>query len=110
MKIALKISLKQLSVLVYSFNHIGKIPITDREIKVARSILDKVVIKIKKKHIEEDYKMTLFTPKKKINFSFEFHEAHYIERFLIIVDDFAMSEYDRNVLHFIRNELNQKLA
>jgi len=110
MKIALKISLQQLGALVYSFNHIATIPVTDRKVKVARSCLDDIVIKLKKKHAEEDYKRTLFSPKKKINFSLKYHEAHYLENYLIIVDDFAMSEYDRNVLLFIRSELNQKLA
>lgn len=110
MKIALKLSLQQLGSLVYSFNHIAKIPITDRKVKVARSCLDKIVIKLKKKHAEEDYKSNLFTPKKKINFSLEFHEAHYLENYLVIVDEYAMNDYDRNVLRFIRNDLNQKLA
>lgn len=110
MKITLKMSLRQLGSLVYSFNSIAKIPANKREIKVARSILDKVVIKIKKKHIEEEYKSTLFTQKKKINFSFEFAEAHYLEYFLAIVEEFPMNEYDHNVIRFIRSELNQKLA
>ena len=109
-KIPLKISLLQLGALVHSFNAISTLPINSREVKVARSILDKVVIKLKKKHIEEDYKANLFTKKKKINFSFEFYEAHYLENFIAIVDVFPMNDYDRNVLRFIRSELNQKLA
>lgn len=40
----------------------------------------------------------------------EIHEAHFLELFLIIVDDFAMSEYDRNVLRYIRGSLNQQLT
>ena len=40
----------------------------------------------------------------------EFHEAHYLEFFLVIVDDYAMSDYDRNVIRFVRSELNQKLT
>lgn len=109
-KIPLKVSLQQLGSLVYSFNHISAIPITDRQVKVARSCLDKIVIKLKKKHVEEAYKSNLFTPKKKLNFTLEFYEAHYLEHYLIIVDEFALSEYDRNVLRFIRNQLNQKLV
>lgn len=109
-KITLKISLPQLGAIVHSFNHIVKIPLTDRSTKVSRSCLDKIVIKLKKKHIEEDYKKTLFSPKKKISFSMEIHEAHFLELFLIIVDDFAMSEYDRNVLRYIRGSLNQQLT
>ena len=109
-KVALKISLQQLGSLVYSFNHIAKIPVTDREAKVRRSCLDKIVIKLKKKHVEESYKANIFSPKKKHSISMEFHEAYFLEKYLIIVDDFGMSEYDRNVLLFIRSNLNQQLA
>lgn len=110
MKIALKISLKQLESLVYSFNHIAKLPVTDREAKVRRSCLDRIVIKLKKKHVEEAYKSTIFSKPTKHSISMEFHEAHYLEKFLIIVDEFPLNEYDRNVLRFIRHDLNQKLA
>lgn len=109
-KIPLKLSLQQLESLVFSFNHIAKIPLTDRKVKVARSCLDEIVIKLKKKHVEEAYKKTLFSQKKKLAFSLKYHEAHYLEYYLIIVDDYAMNEYDRNVLRFIRNNLNQQLA
>lgn len=109
-KITLKLSLLQLGALVHSFNCIGHIPVKSRDVKVARSILDKVVIKLKKKHVEESYKQTLFSPKKKMNFSLEYHEAHYLEYFTTIVEQFAMSDYDRNVIRFIRSELNQKLS
>jgi hypothetical protein len=110
MKVAIKISLQQLGSLVYSFNHIAKLPVTDREEKVRRSCLDKIVIKLKKKHVEEAYKATLFLPKKKLNFTMEFHEAYFLEKFLTIIDDFPLNEYDRNVLRFIRHDLNQKTA
>jgi hypothetical protein len=110
MKVDLKLSLDQLGSLVFSFNHIAKMPLTDRKVKVARSCLDDIVIKLKKKHVEEAYKKTLFAPKKKHTFSLKYHEAHYLEYYLIIVDDYAMNDYDRNVLRFIRNNLNQKLA
>jgi hypothetical protein len=110
MKVALKISLQQLESLVYSFNHIAAIPVTDRETKVRRSCLDKIVIKLKKKHVEEAYKANRNTLKKKLNFTMEFYEAHYLEMYLLIADQFEMCEYDRNVLRFIRHDLNQKLA
>lgn len=110
MKIPIKISLQQLGSLVYSFNHIVAIPVTDREEKVRRSCLDPIIIKLKKKHVDEAYKANIFTPKKKLSFSMEFHEAHYLEKFLIIIDEFPLNEYDRNVLRFIRHDLNQKLA
>lgn len=109
-KVNLKISLRQLGAVVHSFNHVAKIPLTERNVKVARSCLDKIVIRLKKKYVEEDYKRTLFSPKNKISISMEFHEAHYLEFFLVIVDDYAMSDYDRNVIRFVRSELNQKLT
>jgi hypothetical protein len=110
MKVALKISLQQLGSLVHSFNHIAAIPVTDREEKVRRSCLDRIIIKLKKKHVVEAYKTTIFSKPIKFSISMEFDEAHYLEKFLIIVDDFAMCDYDRNVLRFIRHDLNQKLA
>lgn len=110
MKVVIKISLQQLGSLVYSFNHIAKIPVTDREEKVRRSCLDKIVIKLKKKHVEEQYKANIFSQKKKLTFTMEFHEAYFLEKFLIIVDEYAMNEYDKNVLRFIRHDLNQKTA
>jgi len=48
MKIPLKLSSKQLGVLVHSFNALPHLPNKERDIKVARSILDKVAIKLKK--------------------------------------------------------------
>jgi hypothetical protein len=110
MKIDLKLSPQQLDALVFSFKSIDTIPVNDREVKVARSVLDKVILKFRKKHLETKQMMTLFTKKKKLSFSLEYHEAHYLERFVTIMDSFAMSEYDRNVLRFIKSGLNQKLA
>ena len=110
MKIPLKLSSNQLGVLVHSFNALPHLPNKERDVKVARSILDKVAIKLKKKYVEIDHNKTLFSKEKKINLSIEFYEAHYLEQFTIIIDDYPMSEYDRNVIRFIRNNLNQKLA
>lgn len=110
MKITVKISLQQLEALVQSFNHIAAIPLMNREQKVRRSCLDRIVIKLKKKHVEEAYKANLFTSKKKLTFSMEFDEAHFLENFLTIIDEFPLNDYDRNVLMAIRHDLNQKLA
>jgi len=110
MKIPLKLSPHQLGVLVHSFNALAQMPAKDREVKVARSILDKVVVKLKKKYVEIDWNQTLFSQKKKTNLTLEFYEAHYLEQFVTIIDAFPMSEYDRNVIRYIRSNLNQKLA
>ncbi len=109
-KITLKLSPQQLGALVHSFNAVGHIPIDNREVKVARSILDKVIVKLKKKHVEIAWNQTLFSKKKKTTLSLEFYEAHYLEYFVSIFDSFPMSDYDRNVIRYIRNDLNQKLA
>ena len=110
MKIDLKLSPQQLGALVFSFNTISKLSENDRQIKVARSVLDKTVLKLRKKHLETESTQTLFSKKMKINFSLEYYEAHYLELFLVIMQDVAMCEYDRNVLNFIKSTLNQKLA
>ncbi|SDX10671.1 hypothetical protein [Flavobacterium degerlachei] len=110
MKIPLKLSPQQLGALVHSFNAIGKIPVNTRDVRVARSILDKVIVKLKKKHIEIDWNQTLFSKKKKTTLTLEYYEAHYLEYFVTIVDNYPMSEYDRNVIRYIKNDLNQKLA
>lgn len=110
MKIPLKLSPQQLGVLVHSFNALPHLPNKERDVKVARSILDKVVVKLKKKYVEIDYNQTLFSKKKKTNLTLEFYEAHYLEQFTVIIDDFPMSDYDRNVIRYIRHNLNQQLA
>lgn len=110
MKIDFHLSSQQLNALVFSFNALTKIPVNNRDVKVARSILDKVVVKFKKKLIEVQASETLFTKKKKYKFSLEYYEAHYLEQFVTIMDQFPMNEYDRNVLHLIKTWLNQKLT
>lgn len=110
-KIDLKITLKQLGVLTHHFGVLDTHPINTREIKVARSVLNKVAVKFKKKQIDETASQNLFTKKgKQIKFSLEYHEAHFLEMFIGICQNFAMSEYDRNVLQFVHRILNQKLA
>jgi len=110
MKIKLKISEKQLNSLVYSFNFIDRKPQRDRGVKVARSVLDKVILKFKKKQLEVQQGSDLFTKNKKHLFSMEYHEAHYLEQFAIIVHEQPLSEYDRNAIRQIQATLNQQLA
>lgn len=112
MKITLKTSPAQLSSLVYCFDCIQTIlSVETREVRVARFIIDKVALKIKKKHLESKMEQTqLFVKPKKISFSLEYYEAHYLEQFLTVVAHHPLSEYDRNVARLIQSTLHQKLA
>lgn len=109
-KIKLKVSEKQISALVHSFNQSPKTPARERIAKVAKSVLDKVVLKIKTKQLQVQQNSTLFTSKEKHNISLELVEAHFLEQFLVAMGSFPMCEYDRNVLNQIASTLNQQLA
>jgi hypothetical protein len=112
MKTELNISAKQLGVLVFHFNDLEKQPLHTRQGKVAQSILYKLNLKFKKKYMEVVHQpnKTKRNKVKKYKFSFDYHEAHYLEGFITIVETKAMSEYDRNVLNLIKSTLNQQLA
>ncbi len=111
MKVNLKITPSHLNALVHHFPKPPYPPEKSREIRVARSVLDKVIIKFEKKQIEHSRQTaTLFTKPKKMAFSLEYFEAHYLEKFILSVEDFPMSEYDRNVLRLIKTNINQQLV
>lgn len=110
MKIKLKISEKQLNALVYCFGFLDRKPTKVRSEKVARSVLDKVVLKFAKKQLEVQQTSNLFTKNKKHTFSLEIFEAHYLEQFTLIVENFALNDYDRNAIKQIQSTLNQQLA
>ena len=110
MKVKLKISEKHLNSLVYSFSFLDHFPNKDRSVKVARSVLDKVILKFKKKQLEVQMGQNLFTKGKKHNFTLEYYEAHFLEQFTILTDDHPLNDYDRNVIRFIQTTLNQQLA
>lgn len=110
MKITIKISEKQLNTLVYCLNQMVKTPTKDRAVKVARSVMDKVALKFKKKQLEVQQDYNLFKKDKKHSFSLEIVEAHYLEQFTVVVAEQALNDYDRNVLRFIGNNLNQQLS
>lgn len=110
MKVKLKISEKHLNSLVYSFGFLDKQPNKDRAVKVARSVLDKVVLKFRKKQLEVQMDSNLFTKDKKHIFTLEYFEAHYLEQFTILADEHPLNTYDRNVIRFIQSTLNQQLA
>ncbi len=109
MKIDVKISSQQLNTLVFAFNTIPNIPVNNKEQKLAASILDKVAIKFKKKHLETSAALNLFAKKKKYNFSLEYYEAYFLEYFVALMESYPMNEYDRNVLRMIKSRLNQQL-
>lgn len=112
MKITLKLSAKQLGAFVFQSNCINSQPVNHREIKVARSVIDKVLLKLRKKYLEVE-KLSSRNSKGKIikyTFSFEYHEAHFLERCCDVLLSFSMNEYDRNVLNLIKSNLNQQLA
>lgn len=76
-----------------------------------KSILDNIIIKIEKKNIEVKASLkTLFSKPKKAKFTFLYHEAHSLEQFLLIVENFVMNPYDQNAVLFIKDKLNQQLA
>ncbi|NDP26436.1 MAG: hypothetical protein GZ087_03275 [Flavobacterium sp.] len=110
MKIKLKISEKQLNSLVYSFGFLDRMPVKVHEVKVARSVLDKVVLKFRKKQLEVQMNCTLFTKNKKHLFSLEYYEAHFLEQFTLLIVEHPLSDYDRNALRQIQSTLNQQLA
>jgi hypothetical protein len=110
MKIKIKISEKQLGALVFSFNELPKTPAKERTAKVAKSVLDKVALKLRKKHLEVQSKLDLFNPAKKFPLEFELVEAHFLEQFITVMGNYPMCEYDKNVLLQIASNLNQQLA
>lgn len=110
MKIKIKITAKQLGVLVFHFKTLGKEPSKERNVRVARSVLDRVALKMAKKQLETDQQPTLFSKVKHITFSLEYFEGHFLETFLLLLDDHPMNDYDRNVIRLVRSHLNQKLA
>jgi hypothetical protein len=110
MKVDIKITFSQLQVLVQAFQLLTPEPINNRDVKVARSVIDKVVVRLKKKHIDESVKTSLFTEKKKFKLSFEYYEAHFLEKFLEIIVIMVDNIYWLNVLNTIRSQINQKLA
>lgn len=110
MKVKLKLTAKQISALVYSFDQASKVPIKGRIAKVAKSVLDKVVLKVKTKQLKVDQNSNLFNSKEKFDLSMELVEAHFLEQYLVSMGDFPMCEYDKNAINQISATINQQLA
>lgn len=111
MKVELKLTPRQLNSIVYCFNNVNLVYAKERRHRVAKSILDEIIIKMKKKHVElESQISTLFTKKKDTKFSFKYHEADCLEQYLISIQETPLNEYDRNVVGLLISKLNQQLA
>lgn len=112
MKVILNLSLNNLNAVIHTYDMFIKITnAKSREAKVARSILDKTMIRFKKKQVSESYQPSLFAKKnKKFKVSLEIYEAHYLEQFALHAESIPSSEYDKNVLGFIKSNINQQLA
>lgn len=109
-KVKLQLSEKQLGALVFSFKEIPNIPCKERNAKIAQSVMDKVALKFKKKQLEVQREPNLFNANKKISFSLELVEAHFLEQFTTVMISYPMNDYDRNTLRLIQSALNQQLA
>lgn len=113
MAIKLELSQRQLGSVVYCLQQLPKVNTNNRDTKVAKSVLSELALKFEKKNLEQSYKEhNLFTKKKvkKINFTLKMVEAHFLEMYAQMMETFPLNEYDRNVLLYLKNNLNQKLA
>lgn len=111
MKIELQLSARQLNTLVYALSYLDKTLSKTRTEKVMKSILLEMAIKIEKKNVELKRTLnSLFSARKKAKFTFKYHEADVLEKFLIIVHDYPLNEYDKMAVLYIINKLNQQLA
>ena len=114
MKIVIKISFSQFHELMGIFGSVdlGYSVHVVREMRAGRTILSKVSVRLQKKYIEAKQQQDLFNQKKKIRLSFEYYEAHHLEKLLEVFDTFSKSDdvYFENTIRTIRAELNAKLA
>lgn len=110
MKVKLKLTEKQISAVVNTFTQSSREPAKERIAKVAKSVLDKVVLNFKTKQLKVQISSTLFNSNEKFTFSLELVEAHFLEQYLFSIQDFTMSEYDKNAINQIIAILNQQLA
>ena len=106
----LSLSSRQLNTLVFSFTILEKMPAVTKDERAARSVLDKLVLKIRKRYLDINANTSIFKKTKKYSFGFEYHEAYHLEQFVVTIENVPMNEYDHNVLHFIKSTLNQQLA
>lgn len=114
MKITIKLTFNQFEVLHSLFDNWDPSASVylGRETRVRRYILEKPITRIQKQFIDVKKNRDLFNQKKKIKVSLEYFEAHYLEKYLEILDEKnEKNDINRwNVINAIRAELNAKLA
>lgn len=82
-----------------------------RDERVARSVLKNVMLKVQKKHLTVAANENLFDYKKLHTLKFEYHEAHFLEQYLLICEaNLPLNDYDHNAVLLFKNKLNQQLA
>ena len=110
-KIELQLTTRQLNSLVYLLNSLERIHPKTRDEKVMKAILLEISVKIEKKHVDVKSSLnTLFSKPKKPKFTWKYYEADALEKFLIVIQNEAMNEYDHTVVNFLKSKLNQQLA
>ena len=92
------------------FGNLSHEPINTRNVKVARSVLEKIKIRVKKMYVNWEDQIDFFNSKKKINLKLEYYEAHYLEELVKISFAFIDDEFTANNALILQNTLNQKLA
>ncbi len=108
--ITIKVSIKQLQLLVEIFGNLSPELLYTRKIRVSKSILDKVKIRVTKLYIDWESKIDLFNSKQKISLKLEYFEAHYLEELINISFVFINDTFTENAALGLQNDLNQKLA
>lgn len=82
-----------------------------RDERVARSVLKNVMLKVQKKHLTVAANSNLFQDKKTHTLKFEYHEAHYLEQYILICEaTIPLNPHDQNAALLLKNKLNQQLA
>ena len=111
MKVQINLSKQQTITFGHLFNYLTQIPTNTQENKVIRSLLVKVGLKVQKKALDLKAQPNLFTKPKKTQFTFEYYEAYYIQKYLQIVEKMIpLCPYDGNVTLFLISTFNQKIA
>lgn len=110
MNLQLKLSAKQLSVLVYCFQKSGSTAGQTKEEKFTWSILNEIILKVQKKYLEFTSSQNLFNAKKKYTFKLTYYQAFILEKFLVTFQHTPLNDYDRNVINFMISQLNKQLT
>lgn len=108
MKIKWEYEFQDLEVIVEAFSPVIFPAMNHRDTKVARSVIYAVILKLRKKLLDEQHKRA--EAKKKLSTKLEYHEAHFLERFLQITHIWIKNDFEINVIERHIFQLNQKLA